>query len=106
MTAPRRTIPHLRLPCWWHAAAQRPPCRAGRRRQRVAGLRQVIATATDEDGWASLGAVGKLMRKQQPDFNSRNWGYAKLSDLLTATDLFVIETSPADIKTPSTPFYK
>ena len=63
----------------------------------VAGLRQVIATATDEDGWASLGAVGKLMRKQQPDFDSRNWGYAKLSDLLTATDLFVIETSPAGI---------
>lgn len=58
----------------------------------VAGLRQVIATASDEDGWASLGAVGKLMRKQQPDFDSRNWGYAKLSDLLTVTDLFVLET--------------
>jgi uncharacterized LabA/DUF88 family protein len=58
----------------------------------VAGLRQVITTAADEDGWASLGAVGKLMRKQQPDFDSRNWGYAKLSDLLTTTDLFVLET--------------
>lgn len=58
----------------------------------VAGLRQVITTASDEDGWASLGAVGKLMRKQQPDFDSRNWGYAKLSDLLTVTDLFVLET--------------
>ena len=63
----------------------------------IAGLRQSIVTASDEDGWANLSAVGVLMRKQQPDFDSRNWGYAKLSDLLTATDLFVIETSPAGI---------
>lgn len=60
----------------------------------IAGLRQSIATASDEDGWANLSAVGLLMRKQQPDFDSRNWGYAKLSDLVSATDLFVLETLP------------
>lgn len=60
----------------------------------IGGLRQAIATASDEDGWASLGAVGKLMRKQQPDFDSRNWGYAKLSDLLGATDLFLVQSPP------------
>lgn len=60
----------------------------------VAGLRQSIITASDEDGWANLSAVGLLMRKQQPDFDSRNWGYAKLSDLVGATDLFVLETLP------------
>lgn len=60
----------------------------------VAGLRQSIGTASDEDGWANLSAVGVLMRKQQPDFDSRNWGYAKLSDLVSATDLFVLETLP------------
>ena len=60
----------------------------------VAGLRQVIATASDEDGWANLSAVGLLMRKQQPDFDSRNWGYAKLSELLVATELFLIEARP------------
>jgi hypothetical protein len=54
----------------------------------------VMVTASDEDGWTSLGAVGKLMRKQQPDFYPRNWGYAKLSDLLSATDLFLLETLP------------
>ncbi len=31
------------------------------------------------------------MRKQQPDFDPRNWGYAKLSDLVRATDLFAVE---------------
>lgn len=57
----------------------------------VAGLRTCITTASGEDGWANLSAVGSLMRKQQPDFDSRNWGYAKLSDLVKAIGLFVLE---------------
>lgn len=57
----------------------------------VAGLRACITTASGEDGWANLSAVGSLMRKQQPDFDSRNWGYAKLSDLVKAIGLFVLE---------------
>ena len=61
----------------------------------VHGLRTGVATAAGEDGWANLSAVGQLMRKQQPDFDSRNWGYAKLSDLVRATELFVVETRPA-----------
>ena len=57
----------------------------------VFGLRTAVATATGEDGWANLSAVGNLVRAQQPDFDSRNWGYSKLSDLINATNLFVIE---------------
>ncbi len=60
----------------------------------VGGLRACITTASGEDGWANLSAVGSLMRKQQPDFDSRNWGYAKLSDLVKAIGLFVIEPRP------------
>ena len=60
----------------------------------VSGLRTSVTTASGEDGWANLSAVGQLMRKQQPDFDSRNWGYAKLSDLVRATELFVVETRP------------
>lgn len=60
----------------------------------IAGLRKSIASASDDDGWASLGAIGKVIRKQQPDFDSRNWGYAKLSDLVRATDLFLVESLP------------
>lgn len=61
----------------------------------VSGLRTSVTTASGEDGWANLAAVGHLMRNQQPDFDSRNWGYAKLSDLVRATELFVLETRPA-----------
>ncbi|MFB6612288.1 OST-HTH/LOTUS domain-containing protein [Agromyces sp. NPDC056379] len=60
----------------------------------MSGLRKSVATASGEDGWANLSAVGSLMRKQHPDFDSRNWGYAKLSDLVRATELFVVEPRP------------
>ncbi|QUW19361.1 NYN domain-containing protein [Agrococcus sp. Marseille-Q4369] len=46
----------------------------------IAQLRGSAATASGEDGWANLATVGSLLRKQHPDFDSRNWGYAKLSD--------------------------
>lgn len=60
----------------------------------VAGLRTCITTASSEDGWANMAVVGSWMRKQQPDFDSRNWGYAKLSDLVKAIGLFMIEPRP------------
>ena len=44
--------------------------------------------AADEDGWASLGTIGSLIAKRRPDFDSRNWGYKKLSELALAVALF------------------
>ncbi|SDR65264.1 NYN domain-containing protein [Agrococcus carbonis] len=60
----------------------------------VAGLRASTYAASGEDGWANLGAIGALMRKHQPDFDSRDWGYAKLSDLVRATELFEVAPRP------------
>jgi len=45
----------------------------------------------DDDGWAPLAYVGQIITKQRPDFDSRNYGYAKLSDLMAATTLFDLE---------------
>ena len=39
----------------------------------------------------ALGSVGNIITKQRPDFDSRNYGYAKLSDLMAATTLFDLE---------------
>ncbi|MBD8688651.1 MULTISPECIES: NYN domain-containing protein [unclassified Rhizobium] len=52
----------------------------------------VIATA-DEDGWVNLGAVGSHVAKQSPEFDSRNYGFARLSDLVEATEKFDIDRS-------------
>jgi uncharacterized LabA/DUF88 family protein len=62
-------------------------------------LRNAVEAASDDDGWASLAAVGHLITNQQPDFDSRNYGYAKLSDLIAATTLFELDRrSPGDGK--------
>jgi hypothetical protein len=51
-------------------------------------LRNAVEAASDDDGWASLATVGHIITKQRPDFDSRTYGDAKLSDLITATTLF------------------
>ncbi len=76
-----------------------PPARVATKELRsntklVSGLRSSVGTASGEDDWANLSAVGSLMRKQQPDFDPRNWGYAKLSDLVRAIGLFDVEPRP------------
>lgn len=60
----------------------------------ISGLRTSVASASDDDGWANLSPVGAGIRNQQPDFDPRNWGYAKLSELVRATELFVVEPLP------------
>jgi uncharacterized LabA/DUF88 family protein len=62
-------------------------------------LRNAVEAASDDDGWASLAGVGHIITKQHPDFDSRNYGYAKLSDLMVATTLFDVDRrSPGDGK--------
>jgi len=54
-------------------------------------LRKAVEAAADEEGWAGLGAVGQHISKQA-SFDSRNYGYAKLSGLFQAIGLFEIRT--------------
>lgn len=54
-------------------------------------LRDAVESASDDEGWAGLGAVGSLISKQAPDFDARNYGFRKLSDLVTAAGLFEID---------------
>jgi len=51
-----------------------------------------LEQSTDDSGWANLGPFGSYLTKVQPDFDSRNYGYKKLSDLVKArTDIFKTE---------------
>ena len=54
-------------------------------------LRNAIEDAADDTGWAGLGAVGSMVSKRAPEFDSRNWGYGKLSGLVNAIGLFQAE---------------
>ena len=55
-----------------------------------------LEQSADDSGWAGLGAFGSYLTKLQPDFDSRLYGYKKLSDLVKAKkDLFEIEERQA-----------
>lgn len=55
-----------------------------------------LEQSIDDTGWARLATFGSYLTKLQPDFDSRLYGYKKLSDLVKAkTDLFVIEERQA-----------
>lgn len=62
----------------------------------VSFFRQALEQATDDSGWAHLGTFGGYLNKLRPDFDSRNFGYKKLSDLVRArADLFLTEERTA-----------
>ncbi|CDM29869.1 hypothetical protein CBS147339_8491 [Penicillium roqueforti] len=54
-------------------------------------LRTTVEASCDDDGWAKLSDVGQLLTNKYPDFDSRTYGYHKLSDLVAASSIF--ETS-------------
>jgi hypothetical protein len=62
-------------------------------------LRGAVEAASDDDGLAPLSAIGNIITNRRPDFDSRSYGYAKLSDLIKATGLFTLERhAPAGAK--------
>jgi uncharacterized LabA/DUF88 family protein len=56
----------------------------------VTMLRSAVEAAGGEDGWAHLAPVGNQIANQA-SFDARNYGYAKLSDLIEATGLFEVK---------------
>ena len=59
--------------------------------QLLATLRAAITAVSDEDGWADLGGVGSHIAKQLPEFDPRNYGFARLSELVAATGIAEME---------------
>ncbi|MBN2061044.1 MAG: NYN domain-containing protein [Deltaproteobacteria bacterium] len=54
-------------------------------------LRNALDAASDESGWAHLGAVGSNIAKQAPEFDPRNYGFSKLGELAKAINLFEVD---------------
>ena len=51
----------------------------------------VNKTATDDD-WSSLGSLGSHLNRTDPSFDSRTYGFAKLSDLVKAQPFLEFKT--------------
>ena len=54
-------------------------------------LRSAIESSADESNWAPLSGVGIYIAKKSPQFDPRNYGYSKLSDLIGAVGLFEVD---------------
>lgn len=54
-------------------------------------ISSTIADVSDDDGWAFLGDVGGLLQKKQPNFDSRNYGFEKLTPLMKSIGKYEIE---------------
>lgn len=54
-------------------------------------LAKAVAASAGEDGRANLSAVGSHLAKQSPDFDARNYGFARLSDLVKASGILDVE---------------
>jgi uncharacterized LabA/DUF88 family protein len=57
----------------------------------VSILSKAIAQMETEDGWVSLGVVGRRLANIASDFDPRTYGYRKLSDLVQQTGAFEID---------------
>lgn len=55
-------------------------------------ISSTISDLADDDGWAFLGDVGSLLQKKQPNFDSRNYGFQKLTPLIKSIKIFEIES--------------
>ncbi len=54
-------------------------------------ISSTVSDLADEDGWAFLGDVGNLLQKKQPNFDSRNYGFQKLTPLIKSIQKFEID---------------
>ncbi|MNU33106.1 NYN domain protein [compost metagenome] len=81
------------------AAAKTTPKKAALNKAAQEMLTKAIIATADEDGRANLAQVGGHLAKQAPDFDARNYGFARLSDLVRSSGIVDVETASDNPKT-------
>ena len=74
-----------------NAAPREPETTNGVPRAVVELIALSLEDIADEDGYASMADLGSLLQKKQPDFDSRNFGYSKLTQLVKALGRFEVD---------------
>ena len=72
-------------------AAKPAPAKAALDRAALDMLAKAVTASADEDGRANLARVGAHLAKQSPDFDARNYGFPRLSDLVEASGTVEVE---------------
>ena len=58
----------------------------------IDAIKTIITEISDEDGWAFLGELGSTLNKRFPDFDTRNYGYQKLTPFVASLKQFEIRS--------------
>ena len=67
--------------------------------QTIELIEDTLDAIGDEDGWAFLGDVGNLIVKKKPEFDPRNYGFAKLTPMLKSlANILEIDERESDKK--------
>jgi len=64
----------------------------------VSLIRSAIESLSDDEGYANTGEIKKHIVKNYSAFDSRNYGYAKFSDLIDTIGLFELDAKKQRIK--------
>ncbi len=57
----------------------------------IKSITKIIQDNSDDADWIGLGEVGSRLQKRHPEFDARNYGYAKLSSLIKSFGAFDVE---------------
>lgn len=55
-------------------------------------LKTIIEENSDDDGWSFMGEVGSILSKRMPEFDTRNYGFHKLTPLVSSLKVFEIQS--------------
>ena len=92
--APEKPAP---APAEAEAAAPSAPRKGGKVPEDILQLiANSVSDIADEEGWASMGELGTLLLKKQPDFDPRNFGFTKLTPLIRSLSRFEIDARVID----------
>jgi uncharacterized LabA/DUF88 family protein len=57
----------------------------------IATIAESVADLADEDGFADMSNLSNLINKKRPDFDPRNFGFSKLSNMMKYLERFEVE---------------
>ena len=60
-------------------------------KEMVERIAQSLEGLTDEDGYAMLSELGTMLLKTQPDFDTRSYGFKKLSEMVQSLERFELD---------------
>ena len=77
------------------SAPAAPACKVPQKVVRL--IAGTINDISDDDGYLFMGELGNALMKKQPDFDPRNYGFEKLTQLVKSIDRFEIDARPTSL---------